>query len=395
MAEKTLEEKLYDYGVYNAWQFVVNTSKTIHTANFCKDAISSLISRMEKEHSDWEKNLFSQINEQESAVRKISVTTENLPVHKVSVADVEVDNSFLLDKLTKDFFQYCRNAFDSMAQIANAGCLAFRAKKLESVDFPCMLRVFQQQTYSTDFPTISAWFNQISGSAEYAYLDAFCNRTKHTCDVYLKVSMAFMGGDNKAIINPFFRKTTQHGKQNVKDYLTTVYDFVYKAFEDFIVALETEIAKATYVQNRYHHLNCYQQRLKDDESNDYAVIYISEETNGIAQMPDEIEVLLLRQYDDGEIVSKNCEIDTIYVRSQNDEHHYVGKYECIEPCGDDTLLRYRRYKKEILEPDKYPILYGIMQNWKTKHLFYHNNPFIDITTVSDMDEFLGRVQLPF
>lgn len=393
--EKTLEEKLYDCGVYNAWQFVMNTRKTLYTANYCKDTIFSLISQMEAEHSDWKISLGEQLNAQEGTVRKITITSDDLPTHNISIAGVEVNTSFLLDKLTKDFFQYCRNAFDSMAQIANAGCLSFMEKKVEKVDFPFMLQVFNQQTYSADFPTMSAWFNRISMSDEYMYIDAFCNRTKHTCDVYLKVSMALLGGDNKTVINPFFRKEQQHEQRNIRDYLTTIYDSVNKVFEDFLTALEVETSKKIYVAHRYHHLNCYQQRFKDNENNDFAVVYILEETCGINQMADEIEILLLNQYNDGEIVSKNCELDSIYIRSQKDENKYVGKYEAIEQCGDDTLLRYRRYAKKILVDDKFPILYNIMQEWQQKKMFYHNNPFMDITTVSDIDEFLGRVQLPF
>ena len=393
--KKTLEEKLYDCGIYNAWQFVVNTRKTLYTAKYCKNVISSLISQIETEHSKWENELRKQLNDQEGKIRRITISSSDLPKHHTLIADNEVDTSFLLDKLTKDFFQYCRNAFDSMAQIANAGCLAFKEKKVESVDFPFMLKVFKQRTYLADFPTMATWFDQISTSDEFIYIDAFCNRTKHICDVYLKVSMALLGGDNKTILNPFYRKEQQHKKQDISDYLTTIYDFVDKAFKDFIITLENEIQKKTYVENRYHNLSCYQQRFKEDEDNDFSVVYIPEETNGIEQMPDEIEILLLTQYNDGEIVSKNCELKTIYVCSQTERNKYVGKYEAVESCGDDTLLRYRRYKKTVLDPAKHPVLFDIIQEWKQKKLFYHKNPFMEITTVSDMDEFIERVQLPF
>lgn len=396
MGEMTLEEKLYEYGVYNAWQFIVNTSKTIHTAAFCKDTILSLIAQMEEEHAEWQDNLWKQLLEQTGPEKSISIKSGDLPVHNISIAGVETSISFLLDKLTKDFFQYCRNAFDSMAQVANAGCLAFKEKKIEKVDFPCMLKVFQQQTYSADFPTMAEWFNQISGSDEYTYLDAFCNRTKHTCDVYLKVSMAIMGGENETTINPFFRKEQQHEKQSVKDYLVDIYDFVDKAFTDFVTALETEIPKKKYVENRYHNLKCYQQRMKDNEGANFSVVFIDEDTDGIVGMPEEIEVLLLQKLEDRSIAKQNCKIDTIYVCQQQDGiDKYVGKYEAAELCGDDSLLRYRRYRKTVVDPKKSPLLFEIMDNWKKAPVFYHSNHFMDITTITDVDEFAGRVQLPF
>lgn len=390
-----LEEKLYDYGVYNAWQFVVNTNKTLQTASFCKDTIISLIDQMENEHAEWQNNLWTQLLEQEGQVKSISIKSGDLPAHRLSIAGVEVEATFLLDKLTKDFFQYCRNAFDSMAQVANAGCLAFKEKKVESVDFPFMLRVFQQQTYSADFPSMAAWFNQISGSNEFTYLDAFCNRTKHTCDVYLKVSMAIMGGENEATINPFFRKEQQHERRSIKDYLTDIYNFADKVFVDFIAALEVEIPKRKYVENRYHTLKCYQQNMKDNEGASFSFIFIEEEPIGIGGMPDEMEVLLLQKLADGEIAKQNCKINTIYVCRPGDNFKYVGKYEATEPCGDDTLIRYRRYVKTVVDPEKTFLLFEILENWKKNKVFYHSNHFMNITTVTDMDEFLGRVQLPF
>ena len=394
MPNTNLEKKLFDGGVYNAWQYVVNTSKTIQTAEYCKNVIQAIIANMESEHTKWENDLFAQLQTQEGSVHKLSISSEELPKHELSIAGIETTSSFLLDKLTKDFFQYCRNAFDCISQIGNAACLAFREKKVEKVDFPFMLQTFQQQMYQQAFPDIAAWFDKISQSNEYVYLDAFCNRTKHICDVYLKVSMAFMGGENRADINPFYRKEKQHGKESIYTYLSTIYDFVETSFKEFLALLELELPKRTYVENRYHQLYAYQQRMKDHEESDFSVVYIKENIN-VQQMPDEIEILLLAETADGEVWSKNCPIDTIYIQSATNEHDYVGKYVATESCGDDTLLRYRRYQKQIADPTQLPMRLEILREWQKNKIFYKNNPFIEITAVSDMDEFLSKVKCPF
>lgn len=394
MPTTTLEKKLYDGGVYNAWQYVVNTSKTIQTAAYCKNVIQAIIATMETEHTKWETNLFAQLQSQDGSVRKISISSDDLPKHELSIAGVEVPSSFLLDKLTKDFFQYCRNAFDCISQIGNAACLAFREKKVEKVDFPFMLQTFQQQMYLQAFPDIAAWFEKISKSDEYVYLDAFCNRTKHICDVYLRVSLAFMGGENRADINPFYRKDVQHDKESIYTYLSTIYDFVEISFKEFLALIELELPNRTYVENRYHQLYAYQQRMKDNEESDFSVVYIKENVD-VHQMPDEIEILLLSEAADGDIWSKNCPIDTIYIQSATNENDYVGKYVASELCGDDTLLRYRRYQKQIADPVQPPMRLEILREWQKNKIFYKNNPFIEITAVSDIDEFLARVQLPF
>lgn len=93
---------------------------------------------------------------QEGKVKKVSITTESLPNYVTSIAGKDVPAAFLLNKLTKDFFQYSRNVFDSISQIANVSLLGSKAKKPDSVDFPAMLKTFNQPTYSQDFPDISA-----------------------------------------------------------------------------------------------------------------------------------------------------------------------------------------------------------------------------------------------
>ena len=397
MAEPTLEKLLYDNSIYNAWQFVVNTAKTLHTADYCKKTIIALIRQMELEHSNWMNSLSQQLDEQnkeDGVNRRISIKSNDLPDHKVSIAGEEVDISFLLNKLTKDFFQYSRNAFDCMSQVVNAACLANKAKKLEKIDFGAMHGILNQATYSVDFPDIKAWYDIVAVCPEFVYIDAFCNRTKHTCDVYLKVSMALFGAENKTILNPFYQKSKQHDKQDLETYLSTIYTFVETSFEQFIDVLKTEIVKKRYVDRRYHTLKVYQQKFKDEPSKNFSVVYI-DGTSPVTSMPEEIQVLLLAEYADGEIVSKNSTIDTIYINDPTTSHVFLGKYIATESYGDDTLIKYRKYKREDPIPGSIPVFMQAMLDPENHKVFYHKNPFMDITSVSDDEEFLARIQLPF
>lgn len=397
MAEPTLEKLLYDNSIYNAWQFVVNTAKTLHTADYCKKTIIALIRQMELEHSNWMNSLSQQLDEQnkeDGVNRRISIKSNDLPDHKVSIAGEEVDISFLLNKLTKDFFQYSRNAFDCMSQVVNAACLANKAKKLEKIDFGAMHGILNQATYSVDFPDIKAWYDIVAVCPEFVYIDAFCNRTKHTCDVYLKVSMALFGAENKTILNPFYQKSKQHDKQDLETYLSTIYTFVETSFEQFIDVLKTEIVKKRYVDRRYHTLKVYQQKFKDEPSKNFSVVYI-DGTSPVTSMPEEIQVLLLAEYTNGEIVSKNSTINTIYINDSATSHVFLGKYIATESYGDDTLIKYRKYKREDPIPGSIPVFMQAMLDPENHKVFYHKNPFMDITSVSDDEEFLARIQLPF
>ena len=388
--DEKLENNLYNNEVYDSWQFVVNTERTINIADFCMTIIGNLIGHMAKEHAEWMDSLFSDLFSQEEKVKSVSVTTDSLPVFKVPVADSKVPAPFLLDKLVKDFFQYSRNTFDSISQIVNAALLANNSKLVDKVDFPAMLNMFKKQTYLQAFPDMASWYSAVDANPKFVYIDAFNNRTKHTCDINLKLSMDMFGSKSSSEISPFYRKDVQHDKQDIITYLADILDYVKQSFDIFLGVLAIELPKKSFVVNRYHHLQAYQQKMKANSESDFSVVYLDSICT-IEEMPDEIRVLFVHEYEDGSFASKNCEIDTILVRKA--EHNYIGRYIATEAFGDDTLVKYRKYKKDA----KTGMLVYIdaMNAWKRKPVFYHWNPYMSFTTVSDDEEFINRIQLPF
>lgn len=245
--DNTLENELYNSGIYEAWQFVVNTVTTLSTAQYCKDTILRLLTSMQSEHEAWKEKLWDDLMAQDGKVKQIAIKTDSLPDFRTPIAGEKISTNFLLSKLTKDFFQYSRNVFDSISQIANVALLGSKAKKPDSVDFPAMLKTFNQATYSQDFPNIVAWYNSISIDPAFQYIDAFNNRTKHTCDVYLKVSMDLLGNHHSSDINPFFRKEVQHNKKNIGDYLNQILSFTQQSFDSFMDELSKEYPKKLYL----------------------------------------------------------------------------------------------------------------------------------------------------
>lgn len=390
--DEALENKLFDDGIYEAWQFVTNTARTLYIAEYSKETILRLLSTMQQEHEAWKDALWDELITQETKVKRVSVTTDSLPAHAINIAGRDISTRFLLDKLTKDFFQYSRNVFDSISQIANVALLGIKSKKPDSVDFPAMVKVFSQQTYRQNFPDMYAWYNEISSDPAFQYIDAFNNRTKHTCDIYLKVSMDLLGENHTSDINPFFRKDIQHDKKEIGEYLNQIFNFVNQSFDTFMMALEKEYPKKIYLYNRYNKLKGWQQKMNALPESDFAVAYI-ESSEDISVMPDEIYSLFLNRCEDGTIYSKNCSIDTILIKKSGTEHEYIGRYVASEPCGDDTLLRYRKYYKDTVT-GQVAFLKTILE-WKDKGIFYKFNPFMDFKTISDDKDFLKRIQLPF
>lgn len=170
MISKDLSKFLYDHEVYDSYQFIINTRKTLTMALFCKESILSLISKMNEEQQKWQSDFYNELIEQSGPIKKVAITYDKMPTYSFTVYDIETNIPFLLDKLTKDFFQYVRNAFDCMSQAANAACLSTRAKNIERVDFRVMKNVFEQQSYSQDFPSISSWYTNIANCDESSIL---------------------------------------------------------------------------------------------------------------------------------------------------------------------------------------------------------------------------------
>lgn len=391
--DSTLENELYDNGIYEAWQFIVNTATTLSTAQYCKDTILELLASIQSEHEIWKGKLYNKLMAQDGKVKQIAINTDSFPNFSTSIAGKKISTKFLLSKLTKDFFQYSRNVFDNISQIANVALLGSKAKKPDSVDFPAMLKLFNQATYNQDFPNMTAWYNRIAADPAFQYIDAFNNRTKHTCDVYLKVSMDLLGDHHSSDINPFFRKEVQHDKKYIGDYLSQILSFTHQSFDSLMNELAKEYPKKLYLNNRYNKLKGWQQKIDSNPDSNFAVVYIETSADNMSALPEQINVLLLNRCNDGEIHGKNCSIDTILVKKEGIDFGYIGRYIAAEPCADDTLLRYRKYYKDVVVG--IPALFQTQHEWKSAPIFYKANPYISFTTVSDNENFLKRVQLPF
>ena len=61
MTGKEWSKFLYDYDVYDAYQFISNSWKTMGIALYCKEMILALISQMGEEHQRWQSDLFEQL----------------------------------------------------------------------------------------------------------------------------------------------------------------------------------------------------------------------------------------------------------------------------------------------------------------------------------------------
>ncbi|HNX29553.1 MAG TPA: hypothetical protein PKN87_09145 [Syntrophomonadaceae bacterium] len=333
---------LAEHRVFDAWQYIINTRKNIITANYCQKVINELISQMTLNHQAWlnEFNLKVAKQIEEFGTCSIGIGSEDYPDSKIKILGITADYPFLIDKYIKDFFQYIRNAFDGMAQIINAALLANENRRIERVDFSKILDELTNQKYSALFPNSNAFIKKLSESYEFKYASEFNNLIKHICDAKVVISHELFGDNTTSQIGSFYKKGQQFNEENICNITKRVLDFMENQYIELLNIITEEIKFDTFVMGRIHTLGFYAQRIKDEPNSSFAVVFI-EVQNSIDELPDEIRILLLNDKDD--VIALNCDYQEILVRGENEE--YLGQFICDEEIVNESVLRYRRYKK--------------------------------------------------
>lgn len=393
MVDELLKKDLITHNIYSSWQFIEYTEKNIVIVHYCAETINNIIGKMTMKTVRWQQDIVAdfvdEVTEDGKKVKHLSVTTDNVPIYEVRVAGEKVDPWFLFDKLLRDFFQYTMNAFDSISQIINAGLLANKGKKVDSVDIQIMTKCFNQQMYSAAFPKMQAWLNEISQSPEFQYIEAINNRTKHTADIAKKLSMGILGSSNTTEVGPFFRKDVQHDKMELSDQLQATIDFLSNSWEKFMNVFKEEYVRDVFSQNRRHVISgVRQQKLKDEPDQDLSYAYIIAD-NDFDFMPDELYILLVNEREN-EIYSHECPFNTILITGTSNID-VLGRYCAEDVIGDDCLLHYRKYIKDNTVKDGLCMIYTHQEDT----IFYHANPYFNVESVSDDEIFLKRTSLPF
>lgn len=393
MVDELLKKDLITHNIYSSWQFIEYTEKNIVTVHYCAETINNIIGKMTMKTVRWQQDIVSdfvdEVTEDGKKVKHLSVTTDNAPNYEVRVAGEEVDPWFLFDKLLRDFFQYTMNTFDSISQIINAGLLANKGKKVDSVDIQKMTKCFNQQMYGAAFPKMQAWLNEISQSPEFQYIEAINNRTKHTADIANKLSMGILGGSNTTEVGPFFRKDVQHDKVDLSDQLQATIDFLSNSWEKFLNVFKEEYVRDVFSQNRRHVISgVRQQKLKDEPDQDLSYAYIIADSD-FNSMPNELYIILVNEREN-EIYSHECPFNTILITGTSNID-VLGRYCAEDVIGDDCLLHYRKYVKDNTVKGGLCMMYTHQEDT----VFYHANPYFNVESVSDDEVFLERISLPF
>lgn len=365
-----LQKDLIEHKIYTAWQFIEYTQENIDIANYCVNIINEIIDKLEIKTDRWKEEMKTRFYDDTlkngTKVKRLSIKQDDLPTYEIRVAGEKIDPWFLFDKLLRDFFQYSMNAFDSMSQIINAGLLANKEKKVDTVDIQRMIRIFNTKDWcKTSFPEMHQWIKKVNESKDFKYIEAVNNRTKHTANIANKLAMGILGSDNVTQIGPFFRKNEQHDRVELNEKLQKTNQFLFNIWDEFISVFKEEYKKDKFIENRRHSITGVRQQIcEDDPKQNLSYAYIKVEDNFDA-MPEKIYLLLLK--DDDQIYENECIFDNILVTGETNTD-ILGRYKKDQDIGNDNLLHYRTYVKDnsatgpqcLYEEQKKNIMYNVM-----------------------------------
>lgn len=365
-----LQKDLIEHKIYTAWQFIEYTQENIDIANYCVNIINEIIDKLEIKTDRWKEEMKTRFYDDTlkngTKVKRLSIKQDDLPTYEIRVAGEKIDPWFLFDKLLRDFFQYSMNAFDSMSQIINAGLLANKEKKVDTVDIQRMIRIFNTKDWcKTSFPEMHQWIKKVNESKDFKYIEAVNNRTKHTANIANKLAMGILGSDNVTQIGPFFRKNEQHDRVELNEKLQKTNQFLFDIWDEFISVFKEEYKKDKFIENRRHSITGVRQQIcEDDPKQNLSYAYIKVEDNFDA-MPEKIYLLLLK--DDDQIYENECIFDNILVTGETNTD-ILGRYKKDQDIGNDNLLHYRTYVKDnsttgpqcLYEEQKKNIMYNVM-----------------------------------
>ena len=366
-----LQKDLIEHKIYTAWQFIEYTQENIDIANYCVNIINEIIDKLEIKTDRWKEEMKTRFYDDTlkngTKVKRLSIKQDDLPTYEIRVAGEKIDPWFLFDKLLRDFFQYSMNAFDSMSQIINAGLLANKEKKVDTVDIQRMIRIFNTKDWcKTSFPEMHQWIKKVNESKDFKYIEAVNNRTKHTANIANKLAMGILGSDNVTQIGPFFRKNEQHDRVELNEKLQKTNQFLFDIWDEFISVFKEEYKKDKFIENRRHSITGVRQQIcEDDPKQNLSYAYIKVEDNFDA-MPEKIYLLLLKE-DDDQIYENECIFDNILVKGETNTD-ILGRYKKDQDIGNDNLLHYRTYVKDnsatgpqcLYEEQKKNIMYNVM-----------------------------------
>lgn len=345
---KKFKEHCVEYHIFDSYQYAEGMIENIRTANYCLEMINTLISYRNHTHLQFQEKISQSLSEQleSNQTATVGISAGDLPNDNFEILGLPVSCAWLLEKYIKDYFQYIRNAYDSIAQVINFALIAGDNNlDNEWVDFGKVKNKFSQK-YKAVFPLTEALLEQTSNSLEYSYICDYNNRTKHIKSVKTKISNELFGDGSTYKLLGFEKKDSVHSDEDIQSIIRTVFDFTDNFIDEIFKIIIDESKQKKYTSHRIQELKFYSQSFYNDTKSSFTNIFIKAE-NSISELPDIIEVLAIRTGKDI-ISASNVNIDVLLVCTDEGKNPMgcVGQFVAEKPLKNDGLYHYRRFIKD-------------------------------------------------
>jgi len=296
------------------------------------NSIDFVVNSLKQDRENW----FQELHKNKSA---------ELPETKtISYFGHTLDTDEAVEKLVFSFFQYIHSVYDISSHLVNTALLANEKKKIDSVAFKTISETIKNYPQYIEVKTL---IDTTKANDSFKYIDDINNINKHQYNMGLHVMLNISYGEVETKIGRFEKKGTPHPEVNMKQHMENCLKGTLSYLDNLLGWILNYLNnnKPIYNQNRFHSINAWFQKCKNDSSQDGGYLYIITPFN--LNVGDTFRILYVHKDGEGRLTYKNIHSEDIFLKDSKDQFYgkaeYVkGTYDTVNPIFE--LLEYREYK---------------------------------------------------
>ena len=329
---KLLQQKLAEYKVYDAWQYVEGLIESIRYAHLSKQLAEKLFEHRRDTIQEVTKQVVPGTNGGVTLYTPIGSNPYQ------TIVGVDIDDALLMSKSVLDFFHYARMSVEIVAQILNAAL--FGDEAVSSRDKGIIKKVVDKIGEEPSFTTISTIISRVTTDHEIKYLMAFDNYAKHVKNPSFLIKNGFVFS-NEATFR--IKAFDTYSDEDAIAKVDTVFNAVESYVNDVLDELLNQIANGRGRNNRFQTVS-FKAQFRETEHKSYVdfVSFFIEVEHGIQDLPTQISVLPLAIDNEGKVTYKLFPIDKIFITLIGKEEQGIcGVAELI--AGQDSTELYQKF----------------------------------------------------
>ena len=361
---KLLQQKLAEYKVYDAWQYVQGLMESMRYAHLSKELTEKLFEHRRDTIQEVTKQVVPGTN---GGVTLYTPVGSN-PYQ--TIAGIDVDDALLMSKSALDFFHYARMSAEIVAQILNAALFGEEAIPHTELYLPIEVakKIKREQNFNVLYNIIETGIK----NPEIKYLMDFDNYAKHVKNPSFLIRNGFVLS-NEATFR--IKAFDTYSDEDVITKINTVFNAVESYISDVLNELLNQIANGRGRDNRFQTVN-FKAQLREIDRLSYLdfICFFIEVEHGIQDLPQQISVLPLAVDNEGTVTYKPFPIDKIFITlTDKEEQSICGVAELV--TGQDTTNLYQKFNVRSCTESEYRTYIATFKDNYQKAKFPMGSPY--------------------